>query len=129
MKLKDKLPDPVANILDKFSTSLNLENALIIKTKNMFNLEGKNEINIFINLEKTNNFRHVNKFHEKVNSILTKDGIYCSSAETVKQRSERKWIRSPFFLRPIVLFIDFLYKRVIQNSDHKTDIFCHDSRA
>ena len=113
MKLKDKLPDPVANILDKFSTSLNLENALIIKTKNMFNLEGKNEINIFINLEKTNNFRHVNKFHEKVNSILTKDGIYCSSAETVKQRSERKWIRSPFFLRPIVLFIDFLYKRVI----------------
>tara|TARA_B100000287_G_C20603638_1_gene769126 strand:- start:111 stop:1136 length:1026 start_codon:yes stop_codon:yes gene_type:complete len=113
MKLPDKFPTPVADILKKFSKDINSTSNIVIKTKNIFNLEGKNDIQLFVNLEKTNNFRHVNKFHEKVNSILENNGIYCSCAETVKQRSLRKWKKSSFFFRPIVLFLDFLYKRVI----------------
>jgi len=113
MKLTDKLPKPIIDIIKKFSSDINSNNHLIIKTKNIFNLKGKNNIKLFVNLEKTNNFRHVNKFHENVNSILNDNGLYCSCSETVKQRAERKWINSPFFFRPLVLFIDFLYKRVI----------------
>lgn len=68
---------------------------------------------LLINLEKVNNFKNVNKFHESVNSILINDSFYCSCAETDNQRSMRKWKKSGFFFGPLLLFIDFIYKRVI----------------
>ncbi len=113
MKLPEKFPKPVAEIIKKHSNEIFSSDHMIIKTKNTFNLGNNNDIKLFVNFEKTNNFRHVNKFHEKVNSILENNGIYCSCAETIKQRTQRKWIKSPFLFRPIILFIDFLYKRVI----------------
>ncbi len=113
MKFPEKFPEPLAIAINK-QLKMNFDNkTIIIKTKNTFNLEEKKDLNLFVNLEKTNNFRHVNKFHEKVNIILKKNGIYCSCAETDKQRSERKWVGSSLFFRPIVLFSDFIYKRVI----------------
>jgi lipopolysaccharide/colanic/teichoic acid biosynthesis glycosyltransferase len=106
-------PNPIAQAIKKYYSE-NLENNhMIIKTKNIYNLKGKKDLTLFINFEKTNNFRQVNKFHEIVNLILIPNGIYCSCAETINQRSDRKWKKSRFFLGPIVLFIDFLYKRVI----------------
>ncbi len=113
MKFPEKFPEPLAIAINK-QLKMNFDNKIItIKTKNIYNLEGKKDLNLFVNLEKTNNFRHVNKFHEKVNIILENNGIYCSCAETDKQRSDRKWVGSSFFFRPIVLFSDFIYKRVI----------------
>tara|TARA_Y100000816_G_scaffold265842_1_gene225993 strand:+ start:874 stop:1899 length:1026 start_codon:yes stop_codon:yes gene_type:complete len=113
MKLLDKLPKAVANAIKEITGENFPSQSIIIKTRDIFNLEGAESLELFVNIEKTNNFRHVNKFHEKVNAILNSNGIYCSCAETVNQRSKRKWIKSPLFLRPIVLLIDFLYKRVI----------------
>ena len=113
MKFPEKFPKPVAEFIKKYCDDTYSKNHLIIKTKNIFNLEGKNGLKLFVNIEKTNNFRHVNKFHEKVNLILEVDGIYCNCAETNTQRSERKWKKSPLFLRTLVLLIDFLYKRLI----------------
>tara|TARA_B000000475_G_scaffold44558_2_gene33539 strand:- start:19634 stop:20659 length:1026 start_codon:yes stop_codon:yes gene_type:complete len=113
MKSLDKLPKKVADSIRALSVEISPNSCIVIKTRDIFNLEEIRNLKLFVNIEKTNNFRHVNKFHEKVNAILTDNGFYCSCAETVTQRSERKWVKSPFFLRPIVLFIDFLYKRVI----------------
>ena len=112
MYFPPKFPKLLELSIKKYYEYSSEKNHLIIKTKNIYNVESSTNISLFVNLEKTNNFRHVNKFHEKVNLILTQDGIYCSCAETSKQRSERKWKKSRF-LGPIILFIDFLYKRVI----------------
>ena len=107
-----KLPAHISESILSY-VSITENNHTIIKTKTMFNLEQKQNLDVFINIEKTNNFRHVNKFHEKVNSILNNNGIYCSCAETSKQRFDRKSSSSIFFIRPFFLFFDFVYKRVI----------------
>jgi len=113
MEQLDKLPKKISISIKEISRDFAESDSMVIKTKDIFNLDGKSNLKLFVNIEKTNNFRHVNKFHEKVNSIIKGNGVYCSCAETVKQRSERKWVKSPLFLRPFALSIDFLYKRVI----------------
>ena len=90
----------------------NFNNYRVLKTTNKFNLSG-NDIDLFINLEKMNNFRRINKFHENVNLSLTKNGIYCCCAETIEQRNSRKKKNKNLLIKPILLFIDFIYKRVI----------------
>lgn len=113
MKLLKRLPEKVVKTIGEISSKFSKQNSIIIKTKDIFNLEDNKGLKLFVNIEKTNNFRHVNKFHEKVNSVLDNDGLYCSTAETVTQRTKRKWLRAPVFFRSIFLFIDFIYKRVI----------------
>ena len=86
--------------------------SIIVKTKNTFNLNIEN-IDSVINLEKINNFRRINKFHEHVNEILRLNGIYCCCAETLNQRKNRKKQNKNFIIKPILLFFDFIYKRVL----------------
>jgi lipopolysaccharide/colanic/teichoic acid biosynthesis glycosyltransferase len=64
-------------------------------------------------LEKINNVRYINKFHEKINIKLVENGIYLSCAETLKERSKRYNKKVPYVLKNIVRFIDFTWKRVI----------------
>jgi len=113
MKFPKSFPEPIAKTIIKYYSKNMASKYIILKTKNIYNIEEKKDLELFVNFEKTNNFRHVNKFHEKVNEIVGDSGIYCSCAETSRQRSHRKWEKSPFLFRPFVLFIDFLYKRVI----------------
>jgi len=86
---------------------------IVCKTTNPFNLGVNSNQDIVINLENTNNLRRINKFHENVNQIIVKNGIYCSCAETITQRTHR--IRKKHFILflPIIDLIDFIYKRVI----------------
>ncbi len=69
--------------------------------------------NIFINFEKINNIRRINKFHESVNNLLNNKGIYISCAETLDERKKRVEKKTIFGLKKIILFIDFIYKRVL----------------
>ena len=80
------------NLKESFAKYLIVDDQklLILKTTNTFNIKNYNELELVINLEKTNNFRFVNKFHETANDILTINGIYCSCAETLQQRKLRK---------------------------------------
>ncbi len=64
------------------------------------------------NLEKTNNIRRINKFHESINSKLNKEGIYVSCTETLEERRKRIQNKSPFGLKNIIRIIDFVYNRV-----------------
>ena len=90
----------------------NFNDYRVLKTTNLFNLAGNN-IDLFINLEKMNNFRRINKFHEAINLSLTNNGIYCCCAETIGQRNIRKKKDRSIIIKPILLFTDFIYKRVI----------------
>ena len=102
--LRDSLKNYINNELDNF---------LIIQTTNIFNIKSHFNLELCINLEKTNNILHINPFHEAVNKVVKNGGIYCSCAETNEQRKARKWKKYIFIISPFVLFIDFIYKRVI----------------
>ena len=111
-QLISNLPEELKSEINKYSQKIDHENFSLIETNKTFNLKALKNASLIVNIEKTNNFRRVNKFHEKVNFALTMRGIYISCAETSYQRSLRKWKKSMFFLGPLILFLDFLYKRV-----------------
>ena len=107
-----QLPEGLKNVLNKYIKN-DLKNVTILKTTNIFNLNNLNKTNLFVNLEKVNNFRHINKFHESVNYFIKMGDIYCSCAETIDQRKTRKWRNHFYLISPFILFIDFIYKRFI----------------
>ena len=107
-KIPNFLHDRIKKYIDKETHKL-----LMVKTTNSFNIKKLNQLDILINLEKTNNIVHINSFHEVVNETVKDGGIYCSCAETNEQRKTRKWKKHIFFISPFILFIDFIYKRVI----------------
>ena len=81
--IKDRL-NPYINV--------NKDNISIDKTTNSINIQilpSNKKLDCIINLERVNNIRWINKFHEDVNSKLEKDGIYLSCGETIKQRKKR----------------------------------------
>jgi lipopolysaccharide/colanic/teichoic acid biosynthesis glycosyltransferase len=88
-------------------------NFLIVDTRKVFNLVSNKPIDLLINYEKTNNIKKINKFHETVNQILPLKGIYISCVESSDQRKARKSSKYIFLFSPILLFTDFIYKRVV----------------
>ena len=97
----------------KFKKNINL-NQYQSKISNIKNLDDiKVKENIFINFEKINNIRRINKFHESVNNLLENNGVYISCAETLNERKKRVEGKAPFGFKNILFFIDFIYKRLI----------------
>jgi len=82
----------------------------VVTTKVSTTIVNGNEY--IINLEKVNNIRRINKFHESINSKLKNNGIYVSCGETLLERKIRVRAKSPYGLKTIVRIIDFIYKRV-----------------
>ena len=87
--------------------------SIIVNTSKIFNISGKSNVDLLINYEKTNNIKNINKFHEAVNQALVQNGKYISCAESSEQRKARKAKIFIFLISQIVLFFDFIYKRVI----------------
>jgi lipopolysaccharide/colanic/teichoic acid biosynthesis glycosyltransferase len=95
---------------------INSENISIIETTNSINIQPllkKVSLECIVNTEKVNNIRWINKFHEGVNELLDKDGIYLSCGETIIQREKRVKKKVPFGFKSILNLIDFVYKRVL----------------
>lgn len=111
MNIENELPLALKKVFNKYGL-YNSDKITILKTTNTFNIKNLKNLDIFINLEKINNLRRINKFHYSVNNVLINDGIYCSCAETMTQRKNRKWEKHFFLISPLVLFIDFIYKRI-----------------
>jgi len=109
---KNQLPPELTKVLSRHIDN-GFKNITILKTTNIFNLININKMELFINLEKINNFFHINEFHESINNLMNNGGIYCSCAETMAQRKIRKWGKHYFLISPFILFIDFIYKRVL----------------
>ena len=97
----------------KLSKYINYENPLIVSTRNEFNISNNKPKKIIINLEKINNIRRINKFHENVNRNLSLNGYYVSCGETIDERRIRNYSKVYLGFKNIYLFCDFLYKRVI----------------
>lgn len=112
MPKNSQIPEYLLESLDR-NTSFNFNRALIIKTRNIFNIKSHSNLDLCINIERINNILHINPFHEAVNEVVKDGGIYCSCAETNAQRKTRKWKKYYFIFSPILLFFDFMYKRVI----------------
>ena len=99
--IKDRL-NPYINV--------NKDNISIVKTTNTINVQypsTKLNLECVINLEKVNNIRWINKFHEDVNKKLEIGGIYFSCGETIYQREKRVKKKVPFGLKNILNLIEF----------------------
>ena len=56
MKLLKRLPEKVVKTIGEISNKFSKQNSIIIKTKDIFNLEDNKGLKLFVNIEKTNNF-------------------------------------------------------------------------
>ena len=107
------------NYLNNISESLkdNIEKYCEIDNCNIFCTRDSSDISegldCIINLEKINNIRRINRFHEDINKKIKKNSIYIICAETLAQRHKRNRKKIFFGFKSIYLFIDFIYKRVI----------------
>ena len=88
-------------------------NKALLETRHTSNLANFHNPELIVNLEKVNNIRYINKFHEAVNECIADGGIYVSCAETFVERANRYTNKTPYGLQSIVSFIDFTWKRVI----------------
>ena len=106
----NNLPEEIKN---RFKKNIDL-NKYQLEISNIKDLdEIKVNENIFINFEKINNIRRINKFHESVNNLLENNGVYISCAETLDERKKRVEGKAVFGFKNILFFIDFIYKRLI----------------
>ena len=79
-----------------------------------------------INIEKINNIRRINRFHQEVYKLLDHGGIYVSCVETITQRREKFNNKIPFGFRKFFHLIDFIFKRVIPKTPYnKANLFCY----
>jgi lipopolysaccharide/colanic/teichoic acid biosynthesis glycosyltransferase len=70
-------------------------------------------LSFFFNLEKVNNFRHVNRVFIEVNRKLLPGGVIVGCFESFAQRRERIFARFPHWLARIYYVFDFIYKRIM----------------
>ena len=108
--MKNKIPDFIKKQLRQ---SVGADSYQVIDTKKIFNINISDKTKLFINLEKVNNIRRINKFHEKVNYELKYDSVYVSCGETLDQRNQRIKHRFIFGFKNIFRIVDFFYKRLI----------------
>ena len=112
--LINQIPDAIKDRIDKFF-DLIPSNVLIVKEKFFFkkiNNSWGPSLNSFLNFEKTNNIKRINKFHNEVNALLKNGDYYLSCAETIEQRNDRNHSKIPNGFKNIYLATDFIYKRV-----------------
>ena len=99
-------------ILDRVS-KYRFKKQKVVRLKDLNeNFKIKAPLDFIINLEKVNNIRRINKFHEGINSALSQKGLYVSVAEILEERRIRIQGKTPFGFKSIVRIIDFLLKRV-----------------
>ncbi len=86
---------------------------LTMFTDNTFNiLNNKNKIKNFINLNKVNDIRFINKFFELTNSKLELDSYFICCVETFTARKKRKKIGKIPIIRHIYFALEFIFMRV-----------------
>ena len=100
----------------KNHVSLEKINYCLVETtqpENIQPISKKINLGCVINLEKVNNIRRINKFHEEVNNNLDYGGYYISCAETIEQRQNKFRENIYFGFKNAFLLVDFIFKRVL----------------
>lgn len=73
--------------------------------------ENNDSLNIFINLNKINDFRRINAYLIEANKKLKQNGILVCNAETIQERRIRILKKHTYFSFTLFYPIDFVYKR------------------
>ena len=109
--MENKVPKDIYDKISKHNFSTDCIE--VIDTNKELDLKPERDsFRIIMSLKRMNHVRHPNKFHEKINSILSVGDIYISCGETLSERKSRKLNSIIFGFKNIFLFFDFLYKRV-----------------
>ncbi len=109
----NQLPEKIYERLIKYEI-INSDSILISHTNNVLDLENlKSSKGVFFNSKRINSIRYINKFHEKVNSILADNGYYITCARTLENRTAKIKKTLPFGLNNLFILFDFIFNRVI----------------
>ena len=111
--LKEEVGPEVFQLICKY-VDLASTHTAIQQTQSVFEVKSleANFFDTYINLERINDIRNINKFFEAVNSKLPNDGILIGCVETSRLRKVRILKKYPRGLSDIYYFLDFLLKRV-----------------
>jgi lipopolysaccharide/colanic/teichoic acid biosynthesis glycosyltransferase len=111
--LKEEVGPEVFQLICKY-VDLASTHTAIQQTQSVFEVKSleANFFDTYINLERINDIRNINKFFEAVNSKLPNDGILIGCVETSRLRKARILKKYPRGLSDIYYFLDFLLKRV-----------------
>jgi lipopolysaccharide/colanic/teichoic acid biosynthesis glycosyltransferase len=87
---------------------------LVLQSSEYFNIniESETSRNLFINLNKINDFRRLNLYLIRVNELLTTDGIFFCNGQTIIQRRKHIYHKFTPFFGVFTYFCDFLFRRV-----------------
>ena len=106
--VNDEVKDYCSKFVDLYS-----ELTLILSTTTPFNIQTHyGDIDAFINLQRINDIRYINKFFEAVNHKLQNEDIFIGMVETFSQRRQRKRINKWPVIRSIYFFSEFIFLRV-----------------
>ncbi len=105
-------------LIENINRYVNLENInySCVETVHLENIQPTSNIlklGCIINIEKVNNIKRINKFHNKAFELLDHEGIYVSCVETITQRKIKFKNKIPLGFKSLFLTIDFIFKRVI----------------
>lgn len=108
----ERVGDGCYNYLCKYIDPISDE-TLIISTTNHFNISNHHlKVSSIVNLSRVNNIRYINKFFEKVNTVLDKNGIYIVCFESIQARKERHSLGKVPFVNNLWFAFEFVFLRV-----------------
>ena len=96
-------------------TTLDIAESVVLHTHELShtrNLED-NSLTFFLNLSKSNHFRHLNKTFIEINKKLKPGGVFVGRFESLSQSKSRLYDTYPFVLATIFYPFYFVFKRVI----------------
>ncbi len=106
--ISDEVKDYCSKFVDLYS-----ELTLVLSTTTPFNIQSHyGDIDAFVNLQRINDIRYINKFFEAVNNKLQKEDIFIGNVETFSQRRQRKKINKWPVIKSIYFFLEFVFMRI-----------------
>ena len=109
----DEVGEAVYNLICNYA-DLSSKHTSVQQTQTRFQVLALEDgyYDTYINLERINDLKHINKFFEAVNSKLPDDGIFIGCVETSRLRKARILKKYPRGISDAYYFIDYLVKRV-----------------
>ena len=81
------------------------------------------EYDFFMNLKIMNQLGRINKFHERINSLINVNGYYISCCETMEMRNKRLFDNKFHFIKFFYIFSDFILHRVIPRISYLNKVY------
>lgn len=111
--IKDEFGENIFNLIQSYS-DLKSKRTAVQQTHSRFEVKSLEEdfYDTYINLERINDIKQINKFFEAVNYRLPNNGIFIGCVETSRLRKARIYRKFARGFSDIYYFFDYLIKRV-----------------